>query len=371
MKPKTMVISGGQLFWISSMFDLGMAAFLMISPTIERVQNDAWISLLISGLLSMLATWIGIRLSRYYPDKTFIEYLVGLTGTGIGKTIGVLYVVNWIIVTGMAIRQITDTFITLQFHRTPSWIFVISMAVISIYLLQKNGLQSLGRCTEVIGPLVVVVATLTFLFDLPNVDWSRLLPVYANTGSYALMYGAIPATSFLAQTSYVTMLFRFVKNPERNAKQAILGTGVASLFVVISGLFTVATFGTDLAAKMWNPVFDMAQYISVGEIVQNIDAFVTVIWFLTAFVRVTLFMFLAVYGTARILNTNNWKSPMVWVGGIIIIIAMIPRNITESTIVYPTKVVEPFVLPVLVFGIPIILWMIAFLRTRFSRPLGN
>jgi len=369
VKPRTMLITGGQLFWISSMFNLGMAAFLMISPTVERVKNDAWISLAVSGLVSMVATWIGIQLSRYYPDKTFVEYLIDLTGTFIGKAIGILYVVNWIIVTGMVLRQITDIFITTQYHRTPSWVFVISMVIVSIYLLYQNGLQSLGLVTEVIGPLVILVAIFTFLFDLPNVDWKQLMPVYVNTGPYGLMYGAIPAASFLAQSSYITMIYRFVKHPERNARQAIWGGGVASLFLVISGLFTVGTFGADLTTNMWNPVFDMARYVSVAEIVQNIDAFVTIIWFLTAFVRVALFMFFAVYGTAQILKIHNWKVVMMWVSGFTIIIAMLPRNIIESTVVYPTKVVEPFVLPVLVFGIPLTLWLIAVLRKRLSLPV--
>ncbi|WDL98105.1 GerAB/ArcD/ProY family transporter [Alicyclobacillus sp. ALC3] len=366
MKPGTMVISGGQLFWISSMFDLGMAAFLTISPTIERVRNDAWLSLLVSGILSVFATWIGIRLSRYYPDKVFIEYICDLTGTIIGKAIGTVYVINWVVVTAMAMRQITDIFITAQFHRTPSWVFIVSMALVSVYLLYKNGLQSLGRFTEVIGPAVIFVALGVFLLDLPNVTWSRLLPVYVNSGPYGLLYGAIPSVSFLAQTSFLTMVFRFVKNQRQNVRQAVFGTAFASLFVVISGMFSIATFGADLGAKMWNPVFDMVQYISVSEIIQNIDAFVMVIWFLTAFVRVALFMFLAVSGTAALLNLKRWHSPLLWIGGITVIIAMIPKDITESTIEYPKKFVESFVLPVLIFGIPLVLWMIAFLRRQFS-----
>ncbi|QQE79695.1 GerAB/ArcD/ProY family transporter [Alicyclobacillus sp. SO9] len=82
-----MPITGGQLFWITCMFDLGMAAFVMISPTIQRVQNDAWISLAISGLLSMTAAWIEIRLSLYYPDKTFVEYVNDIVGSWIGKAL--------------------------------------------------------------------------------------------------------------------------------------------------------------------------------------------------------------------------------------------------------------------------------------------
>jgi len=364
----TMVISGGQLFWITSMFDVGMAAFLMVSPTVERVKNDAWISLIISGLLSMLATWIGIRLSRYYPDKTFIEYLIDIVGPWIGKAIGIVYVVNWIVVTGMVLRQITDILITSQFHRTPSVLFIISMSLAAVYLLQSNGIQSLGRCTEVIGPLVLSVALLTFLFDLSNMDWKRLLPIYVNSGPQLLFYGAIPATSFLAQTSYVTMILRFVQTPERNARQAVWGTGVASFFIVMSGAFTLATFGADLCKRMWNPVFDMAQYISVGEIIQNIDAMIIVVWFLTAFVRLGLFMFLSVYGTAQVLGVQNWKSVTGWVAGMCTVVAMIPSNIVESTIVYPQKIVEPFVLPVLVFAIPLMLWLIAFLRARIRIP---
>jgi len=363
----SMRISGGQLFWIICMFNIGMAAFLMISPTVQRTQNDAWISLLLSGMLSLLATWIGIRLSRYYPHKTFTEYVVDITGTWTGKAIGLIYVVNWLVVTGMVLRQIADVLITLQFHKTPIWVFLLSISLLVVYSLQKGGIQSLGRCTEIIGPLVVFIAILTFSFDLPNVDWNRLLPIYVNHSIPSLLNGAIPAASFLSQTSYVTMLFKFVQDPERHANKALWGSGVASFFIIISGLFSIGTFGADLSSKMMNPIFEMATYISAGEFVQNIDSIVVIVWFFSAFIRVSLFMFLTIYGGATVLGIKNWKSVIGWGTGLSIMIAMIPRNIIESSIVYPQKFVEPLVLPILVFAIPSLIWLTAFIRARLQK----
>jgi spore germination protein KB len=362
-----MSITGGQLFWITNMFDLGMAAFLMVSPTVQRVKNDAWISLIISGLLSMLATWISIRLSRYHPDKPFIDYVNDIVGPWFGKFIGVIYVVNWIFVTGMVLRQITDILVTSQFHRTPTYLFIISMSLIAIYALHNNGIQSLGRVTEVIGPLVLVIAMITFALDLSNMDWKRLLPIYVTSGPHLLFYGAIPAASFMAQSSYVHMILHFVKDPRKSGNQAIWGTGLASVFLVLSGIFTVGTFGTDLCTKMWNPVLSMAQYISVAEIIQNTDAIILVIWFLTAFIRIGFFLFLSIYGTSRVLGRQNWKASTAWVTITCIIIALLPRNMIESSVTYPQKVVEPFVLPVLLFAVPLVLWFIAFLRLRLGR----
>ena len=360
----SMPITGGQLFWLTCMFDLGMSAFIVISPTVERVKNDAWLSLIISAGVSMLATWIGVRLSLYYPDKTFIEYLNDIIGHWVGKIIGMIYVVTWIVSTGMLLREVTDIFITSEFDKTPGYVFITSMTMAAVYMLSGNGIQSLGRSTEVIGLIVIVMVSFTFAFDLPNVDLKRLLPIYITSGPEMLLYGSIPAASFMAQTSYVTMIVRFVKDPKKNAVKAVWGTGVSNIFLVLCSLFEITTFGADLCKRMWNPIIVMAQYISVEEIVQNVDSVILVVCFLTAFVRISLFLFLSVYGTGQIFRVQHWKSMLPWVAGVCIVIAMIPHSIIESTIVYPRMAVEPFVFPALLLTIPLLLWFIAFLRTQ-------
>ncbi|QQE79696.1 GerAB/ArcD/ProY family transporter [Alicyclobacillus sp. SO9] len=75
-----------------------------------------------------------------------------------------MYVVNWIVVTGFVLRQITDILITSQFHKTPTYLFIISMSLTAVYMLYKNGIQSIGRTTEVIGLLVVSIVIFTFAF---------------------------------------------------------------------------------------------------------------------------------------------------------------------------------------------------------------
>lgn len=358
-----MTISGIQLFWLMTMFEVGMASYLMVSPTIQRVHNDAWMSLIISGLLGALATWIGIRLGHYYPQKTFIEYVPDIVGSWVGKGIGAVYVLHWFTVTAMVFHQVAGLLVSFQFHTTPIWFFVGTMAFLSGRVLRAGGLRSLGRVCEVIAPLVLVVATAVYLFSLPSVHWKQLMPLYVNSGVKDLFYGSLPAASFLAQSSFITMLYPFIVKPSRNAKMAIWGEAIASVFLVIAAILSIVGFGPNLAGVLWNPVFSMSKYITVGEIFQNTEAFVIIVWFLSAFIRMGLFLFLSVYGFSALFGIKNWKSTIWWGTGITACVAMLPRNVIESTVVYPEKITDPIVLPVLCFGIPVGLWVLARLRS--------
>ncbi|MHB1629855.1 MAG: GerAB/ArcD/ProY family transporter [Bacilli bacterium] len=234
----------------------------------------------------------------------------------------------------------------------------------SLLLVYIDGLQSLSRCTMLLGPLTLLALVGDLIFNIPNVHFSRLLPVYAATGPQAILAGSLPSLGFVGQTVLVSMFAPFMQTPKLMTRYAVLGVLVAGVFLTMTAAVIVAMFGPDLSSRMWNPFFDITRYISIADIFQNVEAVVILVWFLSAFVRVAVYLFVATYGWARLFRINHWQ-PLLWVvGPLSAAEAFLPNNIVFSSISYTEHVIQLFVTPVLVIAIPLLLWITAVIRGR-------
>ena len=134
-------------------------------------------------------------------------------------------------------------------------------------------------------------------------------------------------------------------------RTAIWGVGASGVILVMCTVATLATFGANLPAKIWNPFFMLTRYISIADFIQNIDAIVIVIWFLSAFIRVALYAWVAVETTADFIGSDiKWTVAVVCAVGFIV--SVVPPSIVHSTILYPGWIIGPIVLPVLLMGVP-------------------
>ena len=52
-----MKISGRQIFWMMFTFEVGQSLLLVIPATIRTVKQDAWISILIAGVIGVALTF--------------------------------------------------------------------------------------------------------------------------------------------------------------------------------------------------------------------------------------------------------------------------------------------------------------------------
>ena len=64
-----MKISGRQIFWMMFTFEVGQSLLLVIPATIRTVKQDAWISILIAGVIGVALTFWQLHLVRFIRNK--------------------------------------------------------------------------------------------------------------------------------------------------------------------------------------------------------------------------------------------------------------------------------------------------------------
>lgn len=362
MKPAKTQLSANQIFWIMTTMAVGVALLLTIGHSIGIANKNTWISAVICGFICAYAVFAASKLSQLYPNQSFIEYSQVILGKWLGRFVVLIYFVQWYSVTGVIMRELTNRMNLIMPH-TPSWVIIAGILAVVVYAVSQ-GIEVIGRCAEFIGPVIIFIVLLTLLLSLNNWRTEYILPVFKDLPLIPILKGALPPAAIIGQNVILIMLFKFTPNPASAIKAAVAGTAIASLLVTMTIVVVITTFGPFMPAKMWYPYFELVRVISVLDFIQNVDVIFVVVWLASVFIRISVIFFAASYGMGQFLNLKNWKN-VLWVNvPIIFIIAHLPRNIIESDYFYPKYFTEMFTLPILILGIPTLLWLIGTIRTK-------
>jgi spore germination protein KB len=359
-----MNISSKQMFWIVAIIDFGMTLLLTQSPTIEVAKQDAWISYIISGCAAAMITFVSGKLSLLYPNQTFIEYSQTILGKWLGKLIVIPYFIQWILVMGVILRQSSEFIRMVLFRNTPLIVMIIFLLYLMTFITYRGNIEAIGRCSEIFGPVIIIVTIITLLLSLSNVHLNAILPIFVDSGFKSILTGSLNPLSFLGEASLIMMLIKFNKDPKKGAFYSVLAVGFISIFIMFITIETIMVLGPTLASRLWYPYFEMVRFISLMEFLQNIEIIVAVIWILSIFIKLSTYFFITTYGIAQWLNLKDWRK-VIWFAVIILIpIALYFPNIDVASVEFPKKVGMTFLLQFNMVSIPFFLWIVGIIRKK-------
>lgn len=338
-----------------------MATLLTITMAVQVAKQDAWISTLLGSAVAMLLTFFYVKLAMRYPGKTIIQFSQDILGTWLGKIIVIPYFVTWYSVFGTILRQAVDFIYLSLFTATPVWIITVVILVVVAYMTYVGGIESIARCAEVIGPIILVMLIFIFVLNFHDLHAKRLLPIYADTGWWLITKGAIPSMTFLTESSILLVLLAFSAKQDKVLSSSLWAMVVSSAALLETVMMVIMTFGT-LAEKMWYPLEQLVRYIYVMEFIQNVDSIFVILLLLSGFVKLAMYLFVASYSTAQWLGFQSWRTVVWGVLGIGYIIAVLFKNIDVATVEYPSQFWIPYVFPICFIAIPFILLLVDVIR---------
>lgn len=361
-----MKISALQIFWIMAIYQFGMTLLLTQSSAIAASKQDAWISMAIAGIAGVVITIIGGKLSLLYPKQTFFEYCQTILGKWLGKLIVLPYFIQLFLTMGVILRQSSDIIHMTLFRKTPLILIIILMIYLMVYLTYRGGIEGIGRCSEIFGPIIFLVTVFTLMLSIKSIEWRQILPIYADTGWKEILKGSLAPISFLAEGILIMMLTFFIQEPKKGVSFAIRAVSMVSVFITIITIEVIMVFGAGLSSRMWYPYFEMVRFISVMEFLQNIEIFVIVIWFLSVLIKLSTFLFITSFGIAAFFHLKDWKKA-VWIAAIPLIpLSIFYPNIVSASIIFPEKIFIPYILPINMIGIPLVLLVVGTIRKNLS-----
>lgn len=353
-----MKVTGIQVFWMIAIMDIGMTLIMTLTPSLQAAKQDVWVSILVAGCITVIVTAITTKTAMLYPDQNLIEFSQTILGKWLGKAVVIIYFVQWYTILPIVLRQFTDVIHIMILPDTPKAAVMIIMIILIVYVTNTAGIVSIARVTEILGPIIILMILVTLISSINNVDMRNLLPVFADSGLTGIINGAIPPASYLGHSVEYLMLASFLYQPRKGTPYAFWAIITAVFIVLIAMTMATLSLGPTLAPKMWYPFFEMSRKISLFGFVENFDPLIIVIWVASVFVKLAIYLFITSYGTAQFLNIRNWKTMTWFIAPVILVFALFPQNVTEATANYLLRYWVPFVLPVNMLLLPLLLLIV-------------
>ncbi len=364
-----MKINNRQLFWMIMMLEIGINLLITMTATILSAKQDSWISYIVAGIMGLFITYAAAKLSSRYPRQTLIEYSAVILGKWAGKLIIIPFFLQWFWVMSLILRD-EYLFIRLSvLYKTPAWVIIGTMIGVVFYTVYHGGIEAIGRVSELWGPILMVILLLTFGLTVNNLNWPMLLPVYADTGLWPIMEGALAPVSLLGEVVLLMMLFPFVEHPGKETRKALLLAVAFSTILLLFGvLWVIMTFGPEVSGRLQFPFFEMVKLVYLMEFIQNMDIFVMAVWLVSIFVKLSIYMFITSYGLAQWTGkTRSWKKILLGVASVSFFLTMLVIILNPPAGLLLKSVWIRYVLPVNMVAIPLLLLAVSSLKAKVKQ----
>lgn len=356
-------ISTGQVFWMTFSIELSMTLFSTQSLVIQTAKQDAWLTFLIGGVIACGITLLSGALSRLYPAQSVVEFSRTILGRWLGKIVVVPFFAAWIFNSGTLLRQFSDFFQMILFDRTPTSVLMLMMMVLVVSLVMTGGIEAIGRCSQLVGPLIMAIVVVVTCLSYNNFEFEQILPVFTESDVGSFIRGSLAPASVLGDTVFLLMVTKFMNNPLLGTKNAVWSVAAVSIISSVLTLTALSIFGPALAAKMLFPTFEMMRYVSLMEFIQNIEIFSSVIWFFSVFIKLSVYLFAASYGISQWLGVKRWTRSIWAIAPVVFLLAMsLPQAVLNASQIQMFE--DRYLMPIVLIGIPFLLWTVATVSKR-------
>lgn len=294
---------------------LASAILLLPSFTAKEALQDSWISGLIAMLAGLLTATIILALAKRFPEQTPVEYSITILGKPLGKLMGLLYLIFFVHLTAILLREISTTVITTILPRTPIQVTIAISTIAMAYLIRK-GLETIARVNIIMMPISLFFVVTIFLLATPAMKVENITPILEN-GVMPIFKGAITPVGWFGEVVSMAFLLPFVNKLPKAKKPFYLGilfSGLVFTFVIIG---SISVFGPDITKNTSFPTLAVAREVNLANFLERIESLLIATWIIWNFIKTGVFYYISVLILSQWLKLDNYR-PVVFPMGIII-----------------------------------------------------
>ena len=273
----------------SLLFMMGLAPFMGIAifVLLQTTGIDAYLSVLIGGILGYGFVLCYYTIAHYEPDLSLPEKIVKLYGKKLGFIFNGILIISFMIMAISIIYNLSNFIISQFLSETPPIVIGIVFTVVVAHLASK-GIETLTRTSFLLFIITLLFLFLTILGLYPTVEFDNLKPFLEHgisrplKGSlYYLILDAIPL---------ITLLM-IPKNTIVDKEKLKKVTTLFYIFMILISFlvifFTLGSLGIHLASFYQYPEYVVLKRISFFDFLDRIENVVTAQWIFYLFIALS------------------------------------------------------------------------------------
>lgn len=289
-------------------FMMVVGDMMMIYPSVitSYAKQDAWICALIGVPVSMALMAMFLKLGRAYPDQNLVGICRSVLGFWPGTLISCFYLFFFILSASTYTREVGDFMTTQIFQYTPIRV-VILMFVVAIGWGVYNGLETMGRTSELLIPIVIVfILVLTFCL-LPKSDTSNV-KAFQDTNAVSFAQGILVSIIYpVGETIPVLMLLPYSAAAPNRTRDLIVAAGMGNIVLALLVTIAMLVLGAFLTQHNIYTSFVLSQKINIGDFFQRIEALMASSWLVSTYFKTMVYLYAFTVGIAEIFKMKQYR----------------------------------------------------------------
>jgi spore germination protein KB len=353
------LITNKQGIFIMTMFIFGSS--ILTGAAIEAKQ-DVWLAIILGLIMSLPMIFIYSKLLILYPGKDLYDILNEVFGKVIGKIISLLYVWYTFHLGTLVIRNFSGFVNVTSFPETPEPILSIVIGLFCIWVI-KAGIEVLGRWSAFAFPISIFIIVVTITLSMTNANFINLKPILYD-GIKPVLTSSFGFFSFpLAETVVFTIVFNTLKNKDKTFKVFLSSLCIGSIIIMAIAVRNILVLGVPLTTSLYFPSYVAVRTINIGDFIQRFEIVVALIFIFGGFVKISVCLYAASLGLAKILNIDNYRYLVAPVGFLMINLAPIIYESMMEMFDWATKIYPYYSIPFQII-LPIIILVVAKIKIK-------
>jgi len=337
---------------------LGTGIYLLI----RKVKIDAYISVIIGSILSILIVFIFLKILNYEPSLPINKKINKLFGQKLGFIINLICIISLFIIGIFTMFNLTNFIVSQFLSETPLYIIGILFSLVIIYINIK-GIETLSRTSLILLIINLILTTIAFLELTTQFDISNLKPVL----EHGLKNPLIGALYFVTLNINPLLILLIIPKDSiianEKIKKWIIITYIITVIIMFLFLFfTLSTLGIHLASIYQYPEYMVLKKLTLFNFLDRIENIIVIQWIFGLY---TLLSCIVYYISNSIKFENKSKLLPILITLSILITSLIvfKNNTMFNELSYNF-------LPIIRFVILVIL-IIIFLKIIFTKEKNN
>ncbi|GAF23962.1 MULTISPECIES: GerAB/ArcD/ProY family transporter [Shouchella] len=334
------------------------------------VGRDAWWIVIFGTLLGLPHIFLFQMLARRYPQKDIFEISRDILGNKAGVIVVLLITALPLLTVSTKLHYSLSFINNHLLPETPSaMVMFISMSIVAmgVYL----GICTLGRTAEMLSIFFFIPLFTLFVLKASDIHLEFVLPFFrGEQNQYVeaiLFYLAITScNNFLI----LSIFPKYVSDKKRAGRAFWQGHVLACTILFLVTLLCISVLGPELMTTAYYPLFALTQRVSFGNFAERIEALLTILWFITIYFKICLYLYVSAKGIGNMFQLKNIK-PLVL--PLALLFLFIPLQAFEDAAADYEFYIGPAMWLSLGIGgiLPIVLVLISFFTYRRKRPLND
>jgi spore germination protein len=321
-------ISTVQTVMIISNFILGAGILTLPRTVTEKTQTpDSWISVIISGVISMAIGLIMVKLCKRFPDKSLYQFSQIIIGKWLGYLLSFIVIIYYITLSAYEVRAMAETTRLFLLQSTPTWAILMPFLWIGLYLI-LGGINSIARMFEIIFPVTVIFFMLVMFLGIRIFEIDNIRPVMG-LGIKPVLKGLESTSLSFAGFEVILFIFFFMQKQKHATKATLIGIGIPLIFYAITLVMVVGALSVSgVITQTWPVLTFIRSFEITGFFFERYDSLLLVIWIMQLFATFTVAYFSAVLGLSQLFGKSIHPFCFMLLP-LIFFMAMLPTNINE------------------------------------------